>query len=43
MAVLREYAESRSAEVFTDIVNRYAGLVYGTCLRIMVLGFMVLP
>jgi len=35
LVMLREYVQSRSAEVFADIVRRHAGLVYGTCLRIL--------
>ncbi|MCX6995991.1 MAG: sigma-70 family RNA polymerase sigma factor [Kiritimatiellaeota bacterium] len=34
LAILREYTQTRSAEAFADIVHRYAGVVYGTCLRI---------
>ena len=33
-ALLDRYAETRDAEAFATLVRRYAGLVYGTCLRI---------
>ncbi len=32
--LLRKYAEGRDAEAFAELVRRYAGMVYGTCLRI---------
>lgn len=34
LALLRRYAENENAEVFAELVERYAGPVYGTCLRI---------
>jgi len=33
-AALQRYAETRDAEAFAELVNRYAGLVYGICLRV---------
>jgi len=33
-ALLQEYAESRSADAFSELFRRYAGLVYGVCLRV---------
>ena len=33
-ALLARYADSRSAEAFAELVRRYAGMVYGTGLRI---------
>lgn len=32
--LLRRYAEGQDAEAFAELVRRYAGMVYGTCLRI---------
>jgi RNA polymerase sigma factor (sigma-70 family) len=32
--LLRNYATSRDAAAFAELVRRYAGMVYGTCLRI---------
>lgn len=33
--LLQRYARTRDAEAFTELVRRYAGLVYGTCLRVL--------
>ncbi len=33
--LLQRYARSRDAEAFAELVQRYAGLVYGTCLRVL--------
>ena len=35
VTLLRRYASTRDAEAFADIVRRYQGLVFGTCLRIL--------
>ena len=32
--LLNAYAQTRDAEAFAELVRRYAGLVYGTCLRV---------
>ena len=32
--LLAQYIETRDAEAFADLVKRYAGMVYGTCLRV---------
>ena len=33
VALLEQYAQTRDAEAFAELVRRYAGAVYGTCLR----------
>jgi RNA polymerase sigma factor (sigma-70 family) len=33
-ALLEQYASSQDAEAFAELFRRYAGLVYGTCLRV---------
>ena len=33
--LLERYAVSRDAEAFAELMRRYAGLVYGTCLRVL--------
>src|SRR5262245_40099508 len=33
--LLTSYATERSREAFAEIVRRYAGLVYSTCLRVL--------
>jgi RNA polymerase sigma factor (sigma-70 family) len=33
-ALLQRYAKTQDPHAFTELVNRYAGLVHGTCLRI---------
>jgi RNA polymerase sigma factor (sigma-70 family) len=33
--LLRRFAAGEDAEAFAEIVRRYAGLVYGTCLRVL--------
>ena len=35
LILLKQYAGSRDAEAFAELARRYAGLVYGTCLRIV--------
>lgn len=35
MVLLARYAGSRDAEAFTELVRRYAAVVYGTCLRVL--------
>jgi RNA polymerase sigma factor (sigma-70 family) len=32
--LLNQYALTRNAEAFAELVRRYAGMVYGTCLRV---------
>jgi RNA polymerase sigma factor (sigma-70 family) len=34
LQLLEQYAATRDAEAFADLVKRYAGMVYATCLRI---------
>lgn len=34
LALLERYSESRDAEAFSELVKRYSGMVYGTCLRV---------
>jgi DNA-directed RNA polymerase specialized sigma24 family protein len=34
-ALLARYAESRDAGAFAEMVRRHAGIVHGTCLRIL--------
>jgi RNA polymerase sigma-70 factor (ECF subfamily) len=34
MVLLRQFTETGDAEAFSEITRRYAGLVYGTCLRV---------
>jgi len=34
-ALLRRYVEGADGEAFAEIVRRYAGLVYGTCVRVL--------
>jgi len=34
LALLHQYASSRDADAFAALVKRYAGLVYGACLRV---------
>jgi RNA polymerase sigma factor (sigma-70 family) len=34
LQLLEQYAESRDAEAFADLVKRYAGMVYAVCLRV---------
>ena len=34
-ALLERWATRRDAEAFAEIVSRYAGMVYGTCRRIL--------
>jgi DNA-directed RNA polymerase specialized sigma24 family protein len=34
-ALLRRFADGGDAGAFAEIVRRYAGLVYGTCLRVL--------
>jgi len=33
--LLQRYAQRRDAEAFKELTARYAGLVYGTCLRVL--------
>ena len=33
-ALLQQYARTRDADAFAELVRRHAGPVYGTCLRI---------
>ena len=35
IVLLQRYAGKRDAEAFTELTRRYAGLVYGTCLRVL--------
>ena len=32
--LLRQYAETRDADAFAELVRRYAGMVYGACMRV---------
>jgi RNA polymerase sigma factor (sigma-70 family) len=34
MVLLRQFTETGDAEAFSEITRRYAGFVYGTCLRV---------
>jgi RNA polymerase sigma factor (sigma-70 family) len=34
LVLLRQFVQTRDAEAFSEITRRYAGLVYGTCLRV---------
>jgi RNA polymerase sigma factor (sigma-70 family) len=34
LQLLQQYAKSHDADVFADLVTRYAGMVYATCLRV---------
>jgi len=34
LQLLERYAETRDAEAFANLVKRYAGMVYATCLRV---------
>jgi RNA polymerase sigma factor (sigma-70 family) len=34
-ALLRRFADAGDARAFAELVHRYAGLVYGTCLRVL--------
>ena len=35
MTLLGRYAANRDAEAFAELIRRYAGMVYGTCLRVL--------
>ena len=35
VALVRLYAKDRDPEAFTELVKRHAGLVYGTCKRVL--------
>ena len=34
LALLQQYARTRDADAFAELVHRYADMVYATCLRI---------
>lgn len=34
LSLLKQYAETRNADAFAELARRYAGLVFGSCLRV---------
>ncbi|NQT20541.1 MAG: sigma-70 family RNA polymerase sigma factor [Planctomycetes bacterium] len=35
LSLLKQYAETRNADAFAELARRYAGMVYGSCLRVI--------